>query len=112
MSTKHTPTPWKVKGGLHIEKPPSGPQHDRDPEQPVALVYTKELTSDALKTAKANADFIVSACNSHDDLLAMCKELKDIIGCIPDDTGGLRIERLTRSFGEAVELIAKAEGKA
>ena len=65
METKHTPTPWQARlhegGPLWIIGP--------DPDN-FNIIATTTKGND-----KANAKFIVRACNSHVKLLAACKEL-------------------------------------
>jgi hypothetical protein len=72
--SKHTATPWKAQK-------PRGPQHaiDRkweivapDPDGHGEMVVVGEHTGIECLT-KENAEFIVRACNAHDNLLAACK---------------------------------------
>ncbi len=72
----HTPTPWKCKQmfqGSHTPKRADilGPPGHRE----VAAVYWHVVDSD-LKTARANAAFIVRAVNSHASLVAACMALR------------------------------------
>ena len=57
--------------------------------------------------AQADAAFIVTACNSHDDLLAACKLLVETIGLERVKKG---VFTDVNSVTKAVEAIKKAEG--
>lgn len=71
QKAQHTPTPWKVngKGGYLIYV--GGDLTAR--RKFVAQAYDPEAQDKLTNVAKANAEFIVRACNAHDDLLAACK---------------------------------------
>ena len=64
--TKHTPLPWAVNGPVYQEDDTdcvsvfSGGEAEKRPLR---------AQGDNPKQALANADFIVLACNAHDDLL-------------------------------------------
>ncbi len=76
---KHTPTPWTAethtvqdgKGGYKYVRvyPSDNYSHE------VALVTTKIDSQED----KANAEFIVRACNSHDKLIEALKEASDLL---------------------------------
>jgi len=74
METKHTPTPWKWRtprtGCRQAYLVGSG-------EIPIAYLAQPELQDP--RKRKANATFIVRACNSHDALL---KELRNTNNCL------------------------------
>lgn len=67
---KHTPGPWKAdkckvcpeRGAVFVEGPEGWA------EQPVCSTYETDIETD-----EANAAFIVRACNSHYDLLAVAQ---------------------------------------
>lgn len=70
-TVEHSPVPWVVAPNLDIVTPecvltPDGEKYFR-----VATVMQDTL----LTPHKANAEFIVRACNSHDELLNAAKEL-------------------------------------
>ena len=99
--TKQTPTPWKLSiFGLYA---------DDMPERIQFVVRREEWTRVALVAApdylesKANAEFIVRACNSHDDLLAACKAMLEDLKADPRAQG-------YDSVAIAEAVIAKAEG--
>lgn len=69
MST-HSPLPW-THSGIHIASLSLG----RD-----VLVASARYSSATFDEARANAEFIVRACNAHDDLLAACKKVVEHFG--------------------------------
>lgn len=75
MSEKHTPGPWTVRRsrgvmGVSVERWAI----DGPPQGLAGRWWVCTAESDE-PTDEANAEFIVRACNSHDDLLAALKEL-------------------------------------
>lgn len=89
---KHTPTPWKVDDYVM-----SGEKYRVfSPADPVAV---------ASVAGKANAEFIVRAVNSHDELV---EAIKNAIDSLPDHVGP-RIAQVKKELSEA---LAKAEGEA
>lgn len=100
---KHTPTPWKVDQREctdHFGN--SGLVQVLDSqEDTIVEVLPTEDEGDA--GARANADFIVTAVNSHERLLAAAKELLEYLDCGDDERN---IEAAQKSL--AAE-IAKAE---
>lgn len=122
MTTEHTPTPWRWA------TKDDGPLMDGKllglDNQPIA-------TWTAFHGSKhnTNAEFIVRACNSFDDLLAALKGLVGLITPNVNEADGDRfcmwcdnmsdpdtrepsIHRESCFVGEAEAAIAKAEGKA
>ena len=75
-SVKHTPIPWFVCGGM-------GPKHigiaAGRPGFGTLIVDSFSETAKEKETERwwleqrANAEFIVQACNAHDNLLATCE---------------------------------------
>lgn len=64
--TKHTPTPWAISSnGFNIYGPPDAEGQVTF----VASIFRKPIQD----IEDANAEFIVRACNAHDELLAACK---------------------------------------
>ena len=63
--TGHTPTPWIFKEGYHNN----------------SMIYSEnaELISVFQDDNKANAQFIVKACNAHEELVKALKKALDII---------------------------------
>jgi len=92
-----TPGPWKVSGCWGLEGK--------------RITYVNEgsnfqvATTDGRKKEEngANAEFIVRACNSHDDLLEACKEFVRKVEC-----GEARSKR---SYQQMKAAISKAERK-
>jgi len=78
MSAQHTPTPWKaVRENAH----PTGGALlgvfvDRADGSCIAETFSNCGQSDA--ECRANAAFIVRACNAHDALVAALSDLEDI----------------------------------
>ncbi len=76
----HTPTPWRLEGDCVV----SGDDTDytlvadceRDP------VWSPLL---GVEETEANAQFIVRACNSHDDLLEACQAVSTSLGEFTQD---------------------------
>ena len=62
-------------------------------------------TSDAIMETEANADFIVQACNAHDELLAACEDFVYAIEGYEKRTG---IIQFHPSVDRARAAIAKA----
>ena len=101
----HEPTPW-ITGGCsgRMITTPSGYCGDGF----IADVDTKD-----------NAEFIVRACNSHDELLEACRQLHSdvvsLVECIEEteEDGGRAYDtrKTRRLLGEAAAAIAKAKPK-
>ena len=79
QQAQHTPGPWRyTDGGIIDNAPPRG--HAGVEIADVLGADTHDRRGPVLKQeARANAAFIVRACNSHDDLLAACKFALDSI---------------------------------
>lgn len=96
MEVKHTPLPWKAENGES-----RGAWIMGSDECWAALVC-----GDNDSTAIANKDFIVRACNSHYELLKVCKV---VLATLPHMGGS---ERATFHLVKDLEAaIAKAEGR-
>jgi hypothetical protein len=66
MSTEHTPVPWTFRVG------PSGDliiEQESEELLPPMIAKVSRWLADAPEEAKANAAFIVRACNSHEALV-------------------------------------------
>ena len=71
MTTKHTPLPWKLHhNSSTILKPfdAHGIRADNDAQSPIAVLWEGGGTKGKPRQ-RANAAFIVRACNSHYELL-------------------------------------------
>jgi hypothetical protein len=75
MKTKaqHTPTPWNVVYGFDLWV--SSPKTN----QFVAEVVYDEDKPQSVEELEANAEFIVRACNNHDDLVGTLSECADLL---------------------------------
>ena len=67
---EHTPTPWKYDGICYIWGPNSEMIVDEGSPDPDELATIRMRGVGAQLPIKQNAEFIVRACNAHDDLLA------------------------------------------
>ena len=65
--------------------------------------HSQGFYSDAEKDERmANAEFIVNACNSHDDLLAACKEARaTFVGFVQGSIGGQAISKINKAIKKA-----------
>lgn len=87
---KHAPIPWEIQKTKY--------------EGEFIINATEQIKSVASVGTQANAEFIVRACNSHYDLLEVCKEVrKHLSGVLTDEQAKTR-----RQLEQA---IAKAERK-
>lgn len=90
MAGKHTPTPWAVEAGTSVIWGPA-PSHDTR-EWGASLAEARVTFSRSYgrtvsrEEADANAEFIVRACNSHDELLeALNLMVSNFAGLLNDD---------------------------
>ena len=105
MATKHTPTPWRrsTTNPFAINTAEGGAS------RAIAEVSTGEWMPDVFVGANeaiANAEFIVRACNSHDELLAALSDVCDGVERASSDNVAGANMRLTVTALR--ELIAKA----
>lgn len=101
--TKHTPLPWRLyEGDDYISVGTT------DPSDPLILDTIGQRSNDPDRPEDeqvANAEFIVRAVNSHDDLLAVCRAVLDRHSY--QGTG----EPWPALFEAARAAVAKAEGR-
>ena len=103
MTTKHTPEPWSIM---------------RDPEDGVWITtehhgdicYMNEyMDKGRPEEGKANVEFIVQACNSHDELLEACKlAQKYVAKMVADDIQTAMPPQI--ALDRIEQAIVKAEG--
>lgn len=74
--SKHTPGPWINDNGLVCGKN-TDPVYGLD--MPSFDIYDASEWNGDPTEGQENAAFIVRACNSHEDLLAACKGLVDLL---------------------------------
>ena len=76
---KRTPGPWKVRRNIiYVDWfSPNGEEYDKY----IARV-DPDVQAETYAEMKANAEFIVRACNSHDELLAACKASFEFVDSI------------------------------
>ena len=89
---KHTPTPWKVDGNSDVFSgdPSKGTRKD------IACIQSDNYAEDA--------EFIVRACNAHDDLLEALERIVNL------PIGDQFMQR-AKAFADARAVIAKARGE-
>lgn len=105
--TEHTPTPWLIERG------PTGcrinsSERDTDGRNRSVALTAGDGSSYPATVNEANAEFIVRACNTHDDLLAACKEI--LPHCKSTGyllSGAMRLQHDQR-VARASAIIAKA----
>lgn len=100
----HTPTPWKLgptgdtvddANGLELLR-----MYEADGrEEPTALPY------------RANAAFIVRACNSHEELLSALKRAREALKANEEITGTWELYQASPEMKAIHAAIAKAEGR-
>ena len=101
----HTPLPWFAFEGECTGDPCIGCETGT-----IAVCEGNE------GEAEANAEFIVQAANSHDDLLEACKLLRmwlrkiELADVFPDKMGGTEFSLMQECLRGADAAIAKAEG--
>lgn len=105
--SEHTKTPWFEKTDRIDSHYRIFSQQKNTLGSPVEICLVHQGIGDA--TSIANAAFIVRACNSHDALLAACKEAysvwKNEFKNLPDTIGGRTIKQLK----QAITLAEKGE---
>ncbi len=101
MTIKHTPTPWHLRDGAT-----NGEVHVCAPGRTIAVCDARPPNE-----CEANAEFIVKAVNSYDDMLEALEALVKYVDALNDvsDEGGLT---LCDEYDNAVAAIAKAKGEA
>jgi len=105
--TAHTPLPWRIGGGaLNVGRVTIlGPDANESGWPCVCAVSGDPLG----QLPQANAEFIVRACNSHEDLLEAARKAKTALFGMHEEEGW------TSDDAKALELlinaIAKAEGR-
>jgi hypothetical protein len=93
----HTPTPWQVEGSIY-EHMAAGIRGGSN--RAIAQVWKGPR-------GHANAEFIVRACNAHDDLVAALKAIVDH----NEASYSSEFELFATHVREAKKALAKAEGK-
>lgn len=75
MKTQHTALPWKVDKGLGCKKIKGGKMGKGRQAQYQVIGWTEGLHDE--EKDKANAEFIVTACNSHYELIEALRKMRD-----------------------------------
>ncbi len=101
---RHTPTPWRVE--RHYSGHRTVAQM-RSCDRVVCINATTDAEPVGYDATDANAEFIVRACNSHEELLEAAKQAQ--CGCsIAERESGHRVECWMPAL---LDAIAKAEGR-
>jgi hypothetical protein len=105
--SKHTPIPWAIKAAVN------GIDHDfgifREGHAGVLAECFEEFEARGLRQpeiALANAEFIVRACNSHEDLLKAAKGAIQVLEEVGED-----YYRVNSDIDALEAAIKKAEGR-
>lgn len=109
--TKHTPGPWQARCNVD-GAPPHVVVVYKDDQGRRVTAFVATCSSMTLDNA-ANAEFIVRACNSHDDLLDVAKrklaDCRDSLGCASGEL--MPGEYCSDECAALAAAIAKAEGR-
>ena len=116
MSETRTPGPWTL-GGQRIVGSDDIHSNGRERNRKgiSSASYSSvvcEMHGDLrLPSPRANAEFIVRACNSHEDLLAACEAVEAQL--LADAEGHCPgwIERMQPLYGQVSAAITKAKGE-
>ena len=80
MNTKHTPTPWVVGGKAKLGAPLAPGETPRiwanDGASIADISIRRKIGDGTSQQELVNADYIVRACNAHDELVAALKLLE------------------------------------
>lgn len=102
----HTPTPWRIdEGDLGIIRGPGGMIADVRGQEGHYFCPKRDQ-----RERIDNAEFIIRACNCHDDLLAACKKLIEIWHRA-GPLGSYQMEKFDIPVRMAEMAIDKAEGR-
>ena len=106
---KHTPGPWTIWPDADSDQLAVGPERGGVAICDVVITNGIGVNTESTRaTGYANADFIVRACNNHDDLLAALMDAEAVLMGLRDSGGELAIA----SYPALVSVraaIAKAE---
>lgn len=114
MNTKHTPLPYNVSYDGKIIGPREGSSHIIVCEMPVWWPSDRNKGHASQDAQEANAQFIVTACNAHYDLLEACKSMLDWMEFTIPNLDRYKVpDRLNYGgpISKARAAIAKAHGK-
>ena len=82
---KHSPTPWR----LHVGKHGECSVWPDDKQMAICALNIEPKLGIGAAEARANAEFIVRACNAHDDLLAGLESLLFRFELVCGDDSGI-----------------------
>lgn len=101
-----TAGPWKIEGPSSGIDGDAGDYAIRDNEGQIIAETFRRVAHDALRDASANAEFIVKACNAHDDLLEALRGLQRLAW---GDVSGHSVAAYQEAKNTARLAIEKAE---
>lgn len=107
MKTQHTPTPW------HLSEPPLKENFIYDEDGLLIADVNGFFKREAAENS-ANADFIVRACNAHDELVEALENLQHADGCYCEASFSSHAgSHPTHSIEcqDAIKALAKARGE-
>lgn len=110
--SKHTPTPWEIVWERDTDHNPPKRAESVGPVEADHNHWSGWTVCD-----EADAEFIVRACNSHDDLLAVLERVAELIDCREHAFGRPEIEEasylksLHDSLPQAHAAIDKAKAE-
>lgn len=104
---EHTPVPWFVDDAAYLDHLQIAVSTDRGPLRICLLPASPELIPQSANNvrAHANAEFIVRACNAHDELLEACETLLADVEAHERRTG---TPQWASSIDKARDAIAEA----
>jgi hypothetical protein len=79
MCHKHSPLPWRLRAHADYDKTYGEIESTKDSElsEPIAIIPCDDVTTGGLREVKANAAYIVEACNSYDRMRAALEHIRD-----------------------------------
>lgn len=117
MKTQHTPVPWSIGGFQYKDWRHSGEKSRgiiilaNPNKNTVPNTIAEILESNFNINFEANAEFIVRACNSHDQLLESCEQMLWILNDPSTQiNGGRRI--FDKIISNAKSALEAAKGEA
>jgi hypothetical protein len=102
MTTSHTPTPWKWDGSVvDFDKEQEAPWMVTDYIPEGKRTHDKILFGAIECSSEENAEFIIRACNAHDELIDFVKDVSEFDG----RNSTIHLKEIAK------ELLAKAKGE-
>jgi len=101
---KHTKTPWKASGIVQSAPDTEGDMliHTEGGLHVAEVFQVQNLKHKDPEQSRANAAFIVKACNAHDELVSALHHAIGVFACIPEETK----EEMEKAFGDSIDDLA------